>query len=50
MKFFINDYFSKCGTKVTANLITFIEEILNGKLHFCRTCVVISMISSDVPL
>ena len=34
MKFSIEDYFSK-----TANLVTFTEEILNGKLHFlCSVC------------
>ena len=32
MKFSINDFFSKC--ELTADLITFTEEILNGKLHF----------------
>ena len=29
MKFFIKDFCSKC------DLVTFTEEILNGKLHFC---------------
>ena len=28
MKFFIKDFFSKC------DVVTFTEEILNGKLHF----------------
>ena len=35
MKFSINDFFSKCdqiGRKL--DLLTFTEEILNGKLHF----------------
>ena len=42
MKFSINDFFSKCdqkkvkgkSKKFPANLVTFTEEILNGKLHF----------------
>ena len=38
MKFPIKDFFSKCDhireVQETANLVTFIEEILNGKLHF----------------
>ena len=38
MKFSIKDSFSKCGlqTKLqeTVDLVTFPEEILNGKLHF----------------
>ena len=34
MKFFIKDFH-----QVTADLVTFTEEILNGKLHFlCSTC------------
>ena len=34
MKFSIKDFFSKC-----ANLVTFTEEILDGKLHFLyRVC------------
>ena len=33
MKFPIKDFFSKCDQK-TADLVTFTEEILNGKLHF----------------
>ena len=31
MKFSIEDFFSKCDH---ANLVTFTEEVLNGKLHF----------------
>ena len=31
-KFSIKDFFSKCVH--TADLVTFTEEILNGKLHF----------------
>ena len=33
MKFFIKDFFNKCYQ--TADLVTFTEEIFNGKLHFC---------------
>ena len=32
MKFSINDFFSKCDQ--TTDLVTFTEEILNGKFHF----------------
>ena len=41
MKFSIKDFFSKCNTKsaVPANLATFNEEILNGKLHFCAVLI-----------
>ena len=31
MKFSIKDFFSKCDP---VDLVTFTEEILNGKLHF----------------
>ena len=39
MKFSIKDFFSKCdqiqrNPHKTADLVTFPEEILNGKLHF----------------
>ena len=37
MKFFIKDFFSKCDQirrKLDADLVTFTEEILNGKPHF----------------
>ena len=35
MKFSIKDFFSKCKQiQKTADLLTFTEEILNGKLHF----------------
>ena len=36
MKFFVRDFFSKCDQigKFLADLVTFTEEILNGKLHF----------------
>ena len=35
MKFSIKDFFSKCDQiHRTADLVTFIAEILNGKLHF----------------
>ena len=33
MKFFIKEFFSKCN-QVPADLLTFTEECLNGKLHF----------------
>ena len=32
MKFFIENYFDKCEFPV--DLVTFTEEIFNGKLHF----------------
>ena len=39
MKYFIKDFFSKCNQirwklQETVDLVTFTEEILNGKLHF----------------
>ena len=35
MKFSIKDFSSKCAQiRKTADLVTFTEEILNGKLHF----------------
>ena len=37
MKFSIKDFFSNCGfghIQETADLVTFTEEILNGKLNF----------------
>ena len=35
MKFSIKDFFSKRDQiRFTADLVTFTEEILNGKLHF----------------
>ena len=34
MKFYIKDFFSKSET---ADLVTFTEEIINGKLHFFRS-------------
>ena len=35
MKFSIQDFFSKCDQiRRPADLVTFTEEILNGKLHF----------------
>ena len=39
MNFPIEDFFSKCDQiRRTADLVTFTEEILNGKLHFlCST-------------
>ena len=44
MKFSIQGFFSKCDQK-TADLVTFTEEILNGKLHFL--CSVISLKKRD---
>ena len=41
MKFSIEDFFSKYDQIHTADLVTFIEEILNGKLHFL--CSVLSI-------
>ena len=37
MKFSIQDLFSKCdqNSQFPADLVTFPDEILNGKLHFC---------------
>ena len=37
MKFFIKGFFKKCDQnqrKLPVDLVTFTEEILNGKLHF----------------
>ena len=36
MKFSIKDFFSKCdpSPQFPADLVTFTEDILNGKLHF----------------
>ena len=34
MKFSIKDFFSKCDQIRSADLVTFTEEILNGKIHF----------------
>ena len=37
LKFSIKDFFSKCeNTQFPLDLVTFTEEILNGKLHFCE--------------
>ena len=38
MKFFIKGFFSKCDQ--IHSLVTFIEEILNGKVFFCAVTVV----------
>ena len=35
MKLSIKDFFSKCDHLSCADLLTFTEEILNGKLIFC---------------
>ena len=34
MKFSIKDFFSKTNLQETMDLVTYTEEILNGKLHF----------------
>ena len=34
MRFSIKDFFSNCDQIRTADLVTYTEEILNGKLHF----------------
>ena len=37
MRFSIKDFFSKCdrpNLQIPTDLVTFTEEILNGKLHF----------------
>ena len=34
MKFSIKDFFRKCFPQETADLVTFTQEILNGKIHF----------------
>ena len=34
MKFSIKDFFSKCD-------VTFTEEVLNGKLHFCVVLIMV---------
>ena len=47
MKFFIKDFFSKCD-QFTADLVTFTEEIFNGKLYFL--CSVINDKSSCIDL
>ena len=42
-KFSIKDFFSKCDQ--TADLFTFTEEVLDGKLHFlCSVCMALSCI------
>ena len=43
IKFSIKDFFSKCDQirmQETADLVTFTEKILTGKLHFCAVRVV----------
>ena len=41
IKFSVKDFFNKCDQilKKTVDLVTFTEEILNGKLHICPSCV-----------
>ena len=46
MKFSIKDFFSKCdqirSPQETADLVTFTEEVFNGKFHFlCSVCLTI---------
>ena len=42
MKFYIKGFFSKCD-QIRRKLVTFAEEIFNGKLHFlCSDCKKIS--------
>ena len=55
MKFSIKDFFSKCDHLLiwSADLVTFTEEILNGKLHFLcgeilPSKIVVSIVSSIV--
>ena len=39
MKFSIKDFFSNVSnSQKTADLVTFIKEIVNGKLHFLVQC------------
>ena len=45
MKFSIEDFFSKCEHE-TADLVTFTEEILHGKLHFL--CSIYCMVKRPV--
>ena len=40
MKFLIKDFLSKCDQiAVTVDLVTFTEEILNGKFHFLSSVI-----------
>ena len=46
MKFSIKDFFNKCNQirsflQFPVDLVTFTEEILNGKLHFCAVLKVV---------
>ena len=47
MKFSIEDFFSKCDQicNFPADLVTFTEEIVNGKLHFFEQCVIKSFLT-----
>ena len=46
-KFSIKDFFSKCIVpQFTVDLVTFTEEILNGKLHFL--CSVRSLVKVSI--
>ena len=44
-KFFVEDFFSKCDTpQFPVDMVTFVEEILNGKLHFlCSVTLVLHL-------
>ena len=42
MKFSIKDFFSKCDQIRRKLLVTFTEEILNGKLHFLCSVILIT--------
>ena len=46
-KFSIKDFFSKCD-QIWSNLVTFTQEILNGKLHFSVQCLTLSNFSKDL--
>ena len=58
IKFFIKDIFSKCdqiNPRETAGLVTFTEEIFNGKCHFFGPCLlyrydIITIEKGNVPL
>ena len=50
MKFSIKDFFSKCDPNLreTADLVTFTEEILNGKLHFLCSVILFGVIPQEI--
>ena len=47
MKFSVRDLFSKCDQIRSADLVTFTEETLNGKLHFLCS---VSNLSNKIPM